>query len=106
MTSFDVLCGRRPPNIIRFLPGETTVAAVSQALIDRDEVLRQLKFNVERSQQHMMKYANKKRRDVSFQEGDLMLLKLRPQRQNSVCPRVFQKLSAYYYGPFKLMHKV
>ncbi|XP_073128954.1 uncharacterized protein [Henckelia pumila] len=54
----------------------------------------------------MTKQANKKRRDVDFQEGDMVYLKLRPHRQNSICTRVFQKLAARFYGPFKIKKKV
>lgn len=48
-----VVYGHKPPGLIQFLPGETVVAAVSHALIDWDEFLRQLKHNLERAQQHM-----------------------------------------------------
>lgn len=49
-----------------FLPRETKVKAVSQQLWDKDEVLRQLKFNLHRAQQLMKKYADKKRRELEF----------------------------------------
>lgn len=64
MTPFEAVYGRKPPTLIKFLPGETEVAAVSQALVDRDELLRQLKYNLERAQQLMTKYANKSRREL------------------------------------------
>lgn len=106
MIPFEVVYGRRPHVIIKFQPGETEVAAVSQALIDMDELLRQLKFNLQRAQQQMVKYANESRREVQFQEEDMVYLKLRPHRQNSVCTRVFQKLATRYYGPFEILKKV
>lgn len=54
----------------------------------------------------MIKQENKGRREVNFQEGDMVYLKLRPHRQNSVCTRIFQKLAGRYYGPFKVIKKV
>ncbi|XP_075515463.1 uncharacterized protein LOC142550108 [Primulina tabacum] len=45
-------------------------------------------------------------REVQFQEGDMVYLKLRPHRQNSVCSRIAQKLSNRFYGPFKIEKKV
>ncbi|KZV25320.1 peroxidase 64 [Dorcoceras hygrometricum] len=106
MSPFEVVYGRKPPTIIRFLPGESKVAAVSRDLSDRDEILRQLKFNLGRAQQRMIKFANVHRRDIAFQVGDMVFLKLRPHRQQSVCPRVYQKLAPRYYGPFPVIQRI
>ncbi|KZV31629.1 peroxidase 64 [Dorcoceras hygrometricum] len=105
MTPFEVVYGRRPPVITRFLPAESKVAAVGRELLDRDEVLRQLKYNLGRAQQRMTKYANNHRRDLEFTEGDSVFLKLRPHRQQSVCSRIFQKLSPRYYGPYEILQE-
>ncbi|KAF2283471.1 hypothetical protein GH714_008470 [Hevea brasiliensis] len=48
--------GRPPPNLLKFLPGETKVEAVAQTLMDRDEILRQLHYNLARAQQRMVGY--------------------------------------------------
>lgn len=100
MNPFEVMYGRKLPNLIRFLPRETVVAAVSQALIDRDELLRRLMFNLYRAQHHMIKYAIKRagRRYCVF--------KVVLQRHNSVCTRVFQKQAASYNGPLKIFMRV
>ncbi|KZV37945.1 hypothetical protein F511_17717 [Dorcoceras hygrometricum] len=54
----------------------------------------------------MIKHANVHRRDVAFQVGDMVYLKLRPHRQQSVCKRIYQKLSPRYYGPFEVLQRV
>ncbi|MCI30421.1 hypothetical protein A2U01_0051630, partial [Trifolium medium] len=54
----------------------------------------------------MSSYANRKRRDLSFTVGELVFLKLRPHRQQSVIRRINQKLAARFYGPFKILAKV
>ncbi|KZV31630.1 hypothetical protein F511_00434 [Dorcoceras hygrometricum] len=54
----------------------------------------------------MTKYANNHRRDLEFKEGDSVFLKLRPHRQQSVCSRIFQKLSPRYYGPYEILQRV
>ncbi|KZV14018.1 hypothetical protein F511_44611 [Dorcoceras hygrometricum] len=54
----------------------------------------------------MVKYANAHRRDIAFQVGDKVFLKLRPHKQQSVCSRIFQKLAPRYYGPFPVIQKV
>ena len=51
----------------------------------------------------MRKYADGKRRDVQFQVGDLVLVKLQPYRQNLVAERVSQKLGARYFSPFSVL---
>ena len=49
MTPFQVVYNRPPPTLLKFLPGETAVDAVALELEDRDEVLHQLQYNLERS---------------------------------------------------------
>lgn len=58
MTPFEIVYGRPPPSILQYLPHETRVEAVAHPLLDRDEILRQLHFNLTRAQQCMVKTAN------------------------------------------------
>ncbi|KAH1034725.1 hypothetical protein GYH30_054917 [Glycine max] len=105
-TPFEVVYGRQPPSLLRFLSNETKVAAVALELTERDEALNQLKSHLLRAQQQMKKYADKKRRDLQFEIGEWVFLKLRPHRQQSVVKRINQKLAARFYGPFKILAKV
>ncbi|XP_073121438.1 uncharacterized protein [Henckelia pumila] len=63
---------RQPPVLTNFVLGETKVAAVGLELSDRDEVLRHLKYNLQRAQNSMTKYANGRRKNMKFQVGDLV----------------------------------
>lgn len=74
-------------------------------LLERDELLRELKVNFLAAQNHMKLKADKKRREVSYEEGDLVLIKLRPYHQHSV-ERSSHKLSKRYYGSFKVLAKI
>lgn len=101
---FEIVYGRPPPVLHQFL--QTRVKAVPQHFQDRDEILRQLKFNLLRVQQIMKKSAKKHQRDLEFSVGDHVFLKLRPNRQHSVVTRVCSKLSACHYGPFEVVARI
>lgn len=68
--------GRKPPVLMHFVEGETRVETVAQELRDRDEALRQLKYNLQRGQEQMKYQADKKRKEVQFELGDWIFLKL------------------------------
>jgi len=59
-----------------------------------------------RSQQFMKAYADKNRRHLEFEEGDLVLVKLQPYRQHSIALRKNQKLGMKYFGPFRISTKL
>lgn len=80
MTPFKALYGRLPPSIPSYKDGFSPVHEVDQTLLSRDELLQHLKNNLEKSINRMKQLADQKRRDVSFNVGDLVLLKLQPYR--------------------------
>ncbi|XP_045802277.1 uncharacterized protein LOC123895844 [Trifolium pratense] len=83
-TPFEVVYGRQAPSIVRFSSNETKVAVVALELNERDEALNQLKLHLQKAQEQMLSYANKKIRDLCFDIGEWVFLKLRPHRQQSV----------------------
>jgi hypothetical protein len=106
MTPFQALYGRLPPIIPSYNEGLSLVHEVDQQLQDRDELLQQLKVNLAHLVNRMKQIADTKRRDVSFDVGDLILLKLRPYRQHTVFKREYQKLASRFYGPYEIMKKI
>ncbi|KZV42473.1 peroxidase 64 [Dorcoceras hygrometricum] len=106
MTPFEIVYRRKAPKVVQFWPQETSVAAVAEDLADRDELLRQVKYNLQKAQQKMVKQANIHRKDVAYEMGDQVYLKLRPHRQQSVCKRVYQKLAPRFYGPFEVLQRI
>lgn len=54
----------------------------------------------------MQMHANKKRTEQEYKEGDLVFLKLKPYRQQSLAKRRFEKFAARYYGPYTILKKV
>ena len=106
MTPFQALYGRLLPPILPYKDGLSPVHEVDQQLLNRDELLWQLKVNLERSMNRMKQMADRKRRDISFEVGEQVLLKLHPYRQQTVFKRVHQKLASRYYGPYQILEKI
>jgi hypothetical protein len=106
MTPFEALYGRTPPSIPDYVHNTTTIPDLQAALEHRQLVLATLKENLVKSRWKMEAQANKHRRDVTFQQGDLVLLRLQPYRQQTVSTRTSQKLSKRYFGPFKVLRHI
>ncbi|KAK8914112.1 hypothetical protein KSP39_PZI024137 [Platanthera zijinensis] len=103
---FEIVYGRPPPSIVRHLPGECPVASLAEHLQDRDIILDSLKHHLRRAQAKMSAFANKKRRDLSFQVGDRVFIKLQPYRQLSAARRTCPKLAPRFYGPYEIMSRI
>lgn len=105
-TPFKALYGRDPPPIIRYEGQQTNLDTIDQLLTNRDAILDDLRMNLIRAQQKMALQSNKHRRDIAFEEGDMVFLKLRPYRQQSLTKRKYEKLSPCYYGPYRILNKI
>ncbi|MCI27025.1 RNA-directed DNA polymerase (Reverse transcriptase) [Trifolium medium] len=105
-TPLETVYGRAPPTITRWGQGETRVEAVQRELLDRDEVLKQLREHLLRAQERMKGLADKRREDKSFEVGEWVFVKLRAHRQQSVVTRINAKLAARFYGPYPVLERI
>ncbi|XP_072073959.1 uncharacterized protein [Arachis hypogaea] len=106
MTPFKVVFGRDPPPLLKYEPRPLDIPSLQEQLQQRDRVLVMLRRNLERAQQRMKAQADCKRREVDFQIGDFVYVKLHPYRQNLGVLRKNQKLSMKYFGPFSISSRI
>ena len=85
--------GRPPTNLLSYVPSTARIEAVENELIAWDEVVKEFRENILLSQSRMKFYADKKRRERSFEVGEWVYLRLQPYRHLSVALRRKLKLS-------------
>ncbi|GJY46363.1 peroxidase 64 [Tanacetum coccineum] len=105
-TPFSVVYGRDPPPLPPYVAGETKNADLEHQLIERDDMLKLLRGNLVKAQDRMRNQANTKRRELSFQEGDYVFVKIQPYRQKTFAKSRYEKLSPRFYGPYRIIRKV
>lgn len=92
-----------PPPLLRCVVQEaTTLGSLEEMLQERDAQLDELKFQLLRAQQIKKVDEVKRRRDVHFNIGDNVFLKLQPYRQKSLARKHNEKLAPRYYGPYTI----
>lgn len=106
MTPFQALYGCVPPHVVRIGNQQTPVDSLDQFLLERDVTLGELQFNIMKAQKRMKHYADKKRRDVTYEVGDLLYLKIRSYKQKTIARLINEKMGLRYYGPYKINHKI
>ena len=84
MSPFQAMYGKPPRPIQTFLPGSSSIEAVETELTTKDDILKHLKRNLLKAHKRMKNQVDKHRRKLSFQVGDLVMVKLQPYRQQSV----------------------
>jgi hypothetical protein len=106
ITPFEVVYGIPPPHPLTYVPGTAKVQAIEEYLQDRDSLLHDLRRNLRLAQERMTNHANQWRREVSFEVGDYVYLKLQPYHHTTVAFRSSLKLSPRLYRPFQILSKV
>lgn len=81
---------------------------VDEFLSDRESIFAELKKKLQKAQLAMKHTPDRKCRDVHFDIGDLVMVRLQPQRQSSIIgqQRGSFKLNKRFYGPFKILDQI
>lgn len=74
-------------------------------LWERDTILEDLKGQLCKAQNAMKLWADKKRRDITFEMGDAVYLKARPYRFKPLASLPNEKPSQRFYGPFEVLER-
>ena len=106
MSPYEITFGKKPPHFPRYLAGISKVEAVDTWISNRDTMIKFLTKKLAKAQLRMKEVADKRRRDVHFNEGDLALVRLRPRRQSTVSGVQYSKLAKKFYGPFRVLQRI
>ncbi|GKD12172.1 retrotransposable element Tf2, partial [Tanacetum coccineum] len=104
-TPFEVVYGQTPPTHVSYMAGDSHIEVVDRTLVAREAVIDALQFPLDRAQQRMKVFADRKRSDRSFKVGDWVLLKLQPHRHVTLRMHKQHKFSPKFYGPFQVVSK-
>jgi hypothetical protein len=104
MSPFEALYEYAPP-LLTELPATLSPEA-QETLQEREKMILTLQHNLAKAQTAMRKYADQKRTPRSFQVGDMVYLKMIPQRETALGQGNPLKLASKWYGPFKVIQTV
>ncbi|KAK6147895.1 hypothetical protein DH2020_018807 [Rehmannia glutinosa] len=87
--------------------GETEVTSIPKVdLVQEDmEKVKLIKERIRTAHSRQKSYADKRRKDLEFEAGDEVFLRLFP-RKGLINPRKGGKLSPRYIGPYKILQRI
>lgn len=106
MSPFKALYWQDPPSIFQGSSIPSNMEEFNRLTADKDELLSDLRANLLKSLDSMRQVANKHRREVVFQLGDWVYLKLQPYKRRSLARRLNEKLSPRFYGPLMILDRI
>ncbi|XP_044476613.1 uncharacterized protein LOC123204119 [Mangifera indica] len=106
MTPFKALYGRDPPTLFRWGSEASKIDEVGAFLQQRDAILLELKQQLHKAQDRMKRQADLKRRELHFEVGEQVFLKIQPYRFRTLAKKLNEKLSPRFYGPYVILEKI
>jgi hypothetical protein len=101
-TPFRVVYGRDPPSIRSYEHDETRVATVTKNMAERDEFLADIRLCLEQAQAVYKRHYDMHHRDVRYEVGDWVWLRLRQQAASSLHMPTSGKLKPRFYGSYRI----
>jgi len=102
-TPFRVVYGRDPPAIRSYDHGDCRVAAVAQSVAERDEFLADVRARLLQAQYVAKRSYDRHHRELAFQVGDWVWLRIRHRSPASIQGSQKGKLRPRFYGPYKVL---
>jgi hypothetical protein len=79
----------------------------AMGMLQRRQLANELiKDNLTKAQERMKKYADKNKKERTFELGDMVYLKIQPYRHTSLSIHRSLKLHSKFYGPYRVLAKV
>jgi hypothetical protein len=103
---FCVVYGCEPPTLLAYHPGTAKVAAVDHQLLERDEFLEEIRARLVQAQVTMKNVQDKSRRDMEFEVGSSVWVRLLQRTAVGVTTAAHTKLGPKFYGPFQIVQQI
>lgn len=84
----------------------THLQAVDQLLLERDQLLADIRDRLLLAQQHHKQHYDAKHRDLHFDVGHWVWLRLHQQQALSLADNINRKLAPRYYGPYEIIERI
>jgi hypothetical protein len=101
-TPFQVVYGRPPPSLISYTADRAKVQAVDRQLVDRDVFLQEIRERLRHAQDLMKQQYDAGHRDVFFEVGEWVWLRLHQRQAAAITEKTAGKLAPKFYGPFQV----
>jgi hypothetical protein len=104
MAPFEMLCGRRCQTLLFWSEARERKVFGSDILQEAEKQVRMVRENLRVAQLRQKSYADRRRRELSFEVGDFLYLKVSPMRGLHHF-KVRGKLALRFNGLFKILEK-
>jgi hypothetical protein len=105
-TSFHVVYGRPPPPLISYTAGRAKVQALDRQLVDRDVFIQEIRERPRHAQDLMKQHYDAGHRDISFEVGEWVWLRLHHSQAAAITDKTGGKLAPKFYGPFQVKERI
>ena len=105
MSPFKALYGQECLTPLKWTDPMIRVQASKEMLDEMQQQTDMIRFEIHAAQDRQKAYADTRRSERLFEEGDMVFLRIRPKK-SSLSLGKFKKLSARYCGPYVILKKI